>query len=102
MFIALDRISEDDDHAVQPVPVPVYLSGTKGMVRVFGFDTLFDLDEGTNLEAVRRLLQRHLDNMRNSEAASFLYANRARYVPNLPHVMTRVPRAVAEALDSLQ
>jgi len=109
MFIALDRISEDDDRAVQPVGVPVYLSGSRGMVRVQGLDTLFDLGDGTSLDAVRRLLQRHLDTLRNSEAASFLYTNRtssgnmATHVgTGATHVTVRVPRAVAEALDGLQ
>lgn len=102
MFIALDRISEDDDYAVQPVSVPVYLSGTRGMVRVHGLDTLFDLGDGTSLDAVRRLLQKHLDTLRNSEAAAFLYTNRTRLGNATQHVMARVPRAVAEALDGLQ
>ena len=101
MFLALDRLSEDDAEAILPSEVPLYLSAPYGSVQVFGLREVYEVEEGT-LSALGRLLQRYFDGLRNSEAAALLVKNHAAASRSKHCLSIKVPRAVADAILDYQ
>lgn len=106
MFAHLDRISEDDDQAFEPVELPVYIraedrAGSHSEVSVHGYPQLLVLPTDSLTACLRRPLQTYVDGLRNSEAATFLLHNRNKGQRTKTHEVTvRVPRAIADAVTA--
>jgi len=104
MYDHLDRISEDDDAAIEPVELRVYAkaeitTGDNLEVSIPGFPQLLVLPQDSVTVRLRRALQVFLDGLRNSEAAQFLKHNHTKGQRAMTHeVSVRVPRAIAEAV----
>ena len=91
---ALDRLSEDDTEAVQPETVTVRVLDDGLVLRVPGLPLAVARPDCGSLEPLRRYLQRHLDGLRNSEAAALLIENR-REEKHTTTFTVKVPLAVA-------
>lgn len=101
MFQSLDRLSEDDDAAVVPVEIPVFITDCDGAYRIAGHPESYEV-EGSKKEAqaaLRRILQRKLDGLRNSEAAAYLHLNHAKASNTSFTIALRVPQAIAHAVS---
>ena len=108
MFTHLDRISENDETAIEPVTHTVHvhvkpLEGARVDVSIPGYPHLCEYPEEELKPRLRRLLQNHVDALLNSEAATFLKQNHARKSAgtawNVIEVGVKVPRAISEAVS---
>lgn len=104
MYDHLDRLSEDDEYAAQPVELCVFArledTGEDSVeIDIPGYPHLLVLPTKSATERLRSTLQSFVDCLRNSEAARFIKNNHTKGHKTKTHeVAVRVPRAIAEAI----
>jgi hypothetical protein len=95
----LDHIDEDDpSHEAVETVVFLELRGNEAYVP--GLEGTVYLKDPTQLEGLRRYLQRTFDALKNSEAAELLSTNVSGFKPTtkMARIMVRLPLAVVEGV----